>query len=191
MSAIVAYIVGIIFVFGFIKIAFNFFRAVFLRVRFYINLKKLCGEKGYTLCKKRKIFASFFCMTSKADFTVNTGKEHYSVRVITCFAHKRAYHFINEKCYIRFTRFGYVLPMSKAINKIRFFEKMKKMPPLKKTDDENIKQILLLNPSPMEVFQLEGNRMNKSLVRDGSEMYGWIVYSGLGFLKYLNSVSNS
>ena len=188
MSAIVAYIVGIVFALGFIKMSFDFFRAIFLRIRFYIKLKKLCSEKGYTLSKKRSIFASFLRMTSKADFIVDTVNERYSVRVITCFAHKRAYHFINEKFYVRFTRFGYVLPMSKAINKIRFFEKMKKMPPLKNSEDKNIKQVLLLNPSPMEVFQLEGNRMNKSLVRDGSEMYGWTVYSGLGFLKYLNAI---
>ena len=137
------------------------------------------------MTKKRGMFASFFCMTKKADFTVEAGGQNYSVRIITCFAHKRAYHFINERYYVSFTRFGYVLPMSKAINNIRFFEKLRRMPALVAEQSANTKQILLLNPSPVEVFQLEGNRMSKSLVVDGTQMYGRLVYGASGFLKML------
>ena len=136
--------------------------------------------------KNRGMFASFFRMTKKSDITVEALGVRYSVRFITCFAHKRAYHFINERYYVRFARFGYVLPMSKGINKIRFFEKLKKMPALEAEQSEHTKQILLLNPSPVEIFQLEDNRINKSLVTDGTEMYGWQVYGASGFLKMLN-----
>ena len=138
------------------------------------------------MVKKRGMFTSFFHMTKKADITIEAHSVHYYIRIITCFAHQRAYHFINERYYVRFARFGYVLPMSTGINKIRFFEKLKKMPALDTEQSENIKQILLLNPSPVEIFQLESNRLNKSLVTDGMEMYGWQVYSASGFLKMLN-----
>ncbi len=186
MSAAVAYLVGVILALWTVKILVNFIRAVVLRVRFYIRLKKLCSERGYEMVKKRGMFASLFRVTKKADITVEARGVHYSVRIITCFAHKRAYHFINERYYVSFARFGYVLPMSKGINKIRLFEKLKKMPALEAEQSENIKQILLLNPSPVEIFQLESNRLNKSLVTDGMEMYGWQVYSASGFLKMLN-----
>ncbi len=185
MSTVIAYIIEIILLLWVSKIIFNIVRAIVLRVRFYIKLEKLCGEKGYTLTKNRAMFASFFGMSKKADIILCVGGTRYSVRLLTCFAHKRAYHFINERCYIRFARFGYILPMSKNINKIRFFESIKKMPLLAEEQGGDIKQILLFNPSPAEVFQLEGNRMKKSLVRDGAEMYGWNVYSAKGFLDLL------
>ena len=188
MSAVVAYLAGIILVLLAAKILFDLIRAVVLRMRFYIRLKKFCAEQGYKMTKKRGIFASFFCMTKNADFTIEAREKFYSVRIITCFAHKMAYHFINERYYIRFTRFGYILPMSKSINKIRFCEKLKKMPELKVAESENIKQILLLNPSPVEIFQLESNRMKKSLVTDGTVMYGWQVYGASGFLKMLKEI---
>ena len=186
MSAVVAYLVGIILTIWTVKILINFIRAVVLRVRFYIGLKKLCKERGYEMVKKRGIFTSFFHMAKKADIEIEAHSVHYSIRIITCFAHKRAYHFINERYYVRFARFGYVLPMSTGINKIRFFEKLKKMPIVEAEQGKNIKKILLLNPSPIEVFQLESNRLNKSLVTDGMEMYDWKVYSASGFLKMLN-----
>ena len=186
MSAVIAYFVGIILALCAAKILFNFIRAVVLRVSFYKRIKKLCKDKGYEMTKKRGMFASFFRITKKADFTVEARGERYSVRLITCFAHKRAYHFINDRYYVQFARFGYILPMSRSINKIRFFEKLKKLPELNADEGENIKQILLLNPSPMEVFQLEGGRMKKSLVVDGAVMYGWQVYGAGGFLKMLN-----
>ena len=186
MSAVIAYLVGTVLTLCMTKILFNFIRAVVLRVSFYTRLKILCEDKGYEITKKRGIFASFFRITKNADFTVQARGERYSVRIITCFAHKRAYHFINDRYYVQFARFGYVLPMSSGINKIRFFEKLKKLPELNADEGENIKQILLLNPSPMEVFQLEGGRMKKSLVVDGAVMYGWQVYGAGGFLKMLN-----
>ncbi|MBQ7291942.1 MAG: hypothetical protein IJW76_09545 [Clostridia bacterium] len=185
MSAVIAYTVEIILLIWVAKIIFNFVRAIVLRVRFYIKLKNICAEKGYILTKNRALFASFFGISKKSDITVSTGSTRYSVRLLTCFAHKRAYHFINESYYIRFARFGYILPMSKNINKIHFFESIKKMPLLSREQDDDTRQILLLNPSPAEVFQLEGNRMKKSLVRDGAEMYGWNVYGAKGFLDFL------
>lgn len=188
MSAVVAYLVAAILVLFVVKMLFNFVRAVVLRVRFYIRLGKLCAERGYEMTKKRGMFASFFSMTKKADLAVRAHGQSYSVRLITCFAHKRAYHFINEQYYIRFARFGYVLPMSRSINKIRFFEKLKKMPALEAGQNGNVKQVLLLNPSPLEVFRLDENRMSKSLVVDGTNMYGWEVYGASGFLKMLREI---
>lgn len=188
MSAVIAYIIEIILLLWIAKIIFNFIRAIVLCVRFYVKFEKLCAEKGYIITKNRNLFASFFCVSKKADFILCAGSTRYSVRLLTCFAHKRAYHFINESCYIRFARFGYILPMSRNINKIRFFESIKKMPLLAREQSDVPKQILLLNPSPAEVFQLEGNRMKKSLVRDGAEMYGWNVYSAKGFLDLLEGI---
>ena len=187
MSAVIAYLFGIIFFLWFAKTIFNLVRAIVLRVSFYVKLKEICRVKGYAITLQRTPFASFFSMSKKSDLIVDTGGTRYSVRLLTCFAHKRAYHFINERYYVCFARFGYVLPMSKNINKIRFFESLKKLPKLSDERNENTKQILIFNPSPIEIYQLEDSRINKSLVTNGSEMYGWLVYGASGFLNLINS----
>jgi len=188
MAAVIAYIIEVVLLLWLTKILYNIIRAIVLRARFYIKLKNICDSKGYLLRKNRPLFASFFIMSKKADIFIEANGTYYFVRLLTCFAYRRAYHFINERRYIRFARFGYILPMTKNINKISFFETMKTMPAFTKERGENVKQILLFNPSPMEIFWLDEKRMNKALVWDGMEMYGWNVFGAKGFLDLLNEI---
>lgn len=169
-----------------LKGAYNWVRAIFLRLSFLIGLGRICRENGFELKKPRAAFASFFRYSPKPDIIVKTGDAEYLIRLITCRARKRIYHFADHEWFVRALRLMLLL-MSAPGESLTLFRKLKRLPPLdEKYLTPDSKVILLFNPSPIVItFTTHSNR--REIGADSADFDGWLIYSANGFKKLLKS----
>ncbi len=83
-----------------VKGLYNWIHAIILRLAMVQSIKKICKKRGFTLVKTRPIFASLFRFSPKPDMIVKTGGADYVLRVVTCRARKRIYHFVSHEWFV-------------------------------------------------------------------------------------------
>lgn len=171
-----------------LKGAYNWLRAIILRTSFIISLGRICREKGFELKKPRNIFASLFCLSPKPDITVKAGDAEYLIRLITCRARKRVYHFADHERFVRAMLLNLLLFTAQGEH-LTLFRRLKYLPPLDEkclTPDSRV--VLLFNPSPLSVTFNE-SPSRRELGTDGADFNGWLIYSAAGFKKLLGGSS--
>lgn len=185
------YIIVFLLVLLILKCIYNWVRLVILRTVFCINLKRVCKKRGYGLKMPRFIFASFFRYSKKPDAVIMTGGTDYLVRMITCRARKRNYHFVDHEWFVRSMKLYMLLPFLEA-EPIVLFRRAFYLPPLDEKylrDGESIKrQVLLFNPSPIDItFTTRENR--RAIGANGVDFDGWLICNGKGLIGELGRES--
>lgn len=186
---ILYYAVFFLFVLFILKGIYNWIHAIILRVMLYAKLGKICREKGYEIQKPRSIFASFFRLSSAPDVIIRTSDTEYLLRIITCRARKRVYHFVNHEWFVRAFRY-YVLSLAFHSGEPLTVTKIcKYLPPLDgKYIIPDCKQqvVLLFNPSPLEIsYTTRSNQ--REIGGNDSDFDGWLIYNAKGFAKLLTN----
>ena len=180
----VLYIIIFLLALFVLKAIYNILRAVILRIALYSRLSGICKKRGYELEKPRAIFASFFGYSKKPDIIIRTGETDYLVRIITCRARKRHYHFVSHEWFVRVFRY-YILSLAfHSGTPLTLFKTAKYLPPLNEKylapDGKNKRVILLFNPSPLEItFTSKSNR--REIGSNGTDFDGWTIYNGKAF----------
>ena len=184
------YALFFLFVLFVLKGLYNWIHAAILRVMLYAKLGRICREKGYELDKPRSIFASFFRLSARPDVVIRTPGVEYIVRIITCRARKRVYHFVNHEWFVRAFRY-YILSLAFHSGEPLTVTKIcKYLPPLEdkyiSRDAERRQQVVLLfNPSPLEItYTTRTNR--REIGSNGTDFDGWLIYNAKGFASLLS-----
>ena len=185
------YLIFFLFILFILKGIYNWIHAIILRVMLYAKLSKICREKGYEMKKPRFIFASFFRLSAKPDIVIRTPGTEYVVRIITCRARKRVYHFVNHEWFVRALRY-YILSLAfHSGTPLTLTKTCKYLPPL---DSEYISDgqqvVLLFNPSPLEITYT--TRTNQREIGTNSSVFdGWMIYNAKGFTSALTEDENN
>lgn len=172
-----------------LKGIYNWLHAIILRIMLYIELNRICRKKSFKIEKPRFIFASFFCYSKKPDILIQAGGTDYLVRIITCRARKRIYHFVSHEWFVRVFRY-YILTLAfHSGTPITLSKNCKHLPPLDEKylqPNGSKKQIVLMfNPSPLEItFSTRTNR--RMIAYNGADFDGWVIYNGKGFKQVLD-----
>lgn len=171
-----------------VKGIYNWLHAIILRIALYSKLHKVCKKRGYEIEKPRFIFASFFLYSSKPDIIIRSDSTEYLIRIITCRARKRIYHFVNHEWFVRLYRLYILLPF--LMEDIALFKRAKHLPLL---DEKYIQErgrkklvVLLFNPSPLEItYTTRTNR--REIGTNGTNFDGWVIYNGKAFAQALDN----
>ena len=166
------------------KAFYNIVRAVILRAALYIRLSKICKKHGYEISRKRPFPASFFGFSRRPDMVIKTASAEYIVRLITCRARKRHYHFVSHEWFVRAFKVYMLLPFLQG-DELTLFKHVKYIPPLDGEFTGLEKQVVLLfNPSPLEItFTARGSA--REIASNGSDFDGWLIYNARAFAKIL------
>ena len=191
MVRLISGIVEILLLAWLVKSIYNLIRALVLRSAFLKQLKKSCSVLGYHITRSNCFFSSFFGWLRKApDLVIENSERRYLIVFITCQARKRFYYFINDRYYIRSMKLYTWLPMAKKVTASSIFKTIKPVPQMDEAflggDDKNEHQILLFNPSPVQISHLDENGTRKMIDGNGSFIYKWTIYDATTFLNYLN-----
>lgn len=188
------YALFFLFVLFVLKGVYNWVHAIILRVMLYSKLGSICRKKGYELQKPRAIFASFFKLSSAPDVIIRTPDTEYLLRIITCRARKRVYHFVNHEWFVRALRY-YVLSLAfHSGEPLTVTKTSKYLPPLDgkyiSSDTDRKQQVVLLfNPSPLEItYTTRSNQ--REIGGNDSDFDGWLIYNAKGFEKLLSDAEN-
>lgn len=188
------YALFFLFVLFLLKGVYNWVHAAVLRVMLYSKLGAICRKKGYELQKPRFVFASFFRLSSEPDVIIRTPETEYLLRIITCRARKRVYHFVNHEWFVRAFRY-YVLSLAFHSGEPLTVTKIcKYLPPLDgkyiSSDIDRRQQVVLLfNPSPLEItYTTKSNQ--REIGSNNSDFDGWLIYNAKGFEKLLSDAEN-
>ena len=189
---ILYYLLFILLALFIVKGIYNWIHAIILRIVLYIELDRICKKKGYKIEKPRFIFASFFCYSKNPDIIIRAGGIEYLVRIITCRARKRIYHFVNHEWFVRAFRY-YILSLAfHSGTPVTLSKICKHLPPLDEKylqPNGNKKQVVLLfNPSPLEIT-LTTRTNRREIGSNGTDFDGWVIYNGQGFKQELGSIS--
>lgn len=169
-----------------IKWIYNCLRAIVLRIILYIKLAKVCKNKGYIMEKTRFILASFFKYSPKPDIIIRANDIDYIVRVITCRARKRIYHFVNHEWFVRVFRY-YILTLAfHSGTPVTLSKSCKHLPPIDEKylqhDGRKKQVVLLFNPSPLDItFTTRANR--REIGTNGADFDGWVIYNAREFVQ--------
>ena len=173
------------------KAIYNWIHALILRAVLYLKLLIICKRRGFKMKTPRFFFSSFFLMSKKPDILIKTGDTNYLIRIITCRARKRAYHFVNHEWFVRVFRLYMLLPFMNA-EEMAPFKHAFRLPPLDEkylsqgaeNEDAKPQVVLLFNPSPLEItFTSCSNR--REIGTNGSSFDGWLIYNGKAFAELL------
>ncbi len=167
-----------------LKAIYNRIRATVLRALLYMKLKKICKKRGFEFTAPRFIFASFFRLSTKPDIVIKTPDEDLIVRIITCFARKRTYHFVNHEWFVRVFKYFLLSLAFHSGEPLTLSRRVLRLPP---TDEEFLRpdgrkkqEILLFSPSPLEItFNTSSNR--REIASNGTDFEAWLVFNGKGF----------
>lgn len=177
-----------------IKSIFNWLRTIYHRTKLYVNLGKLCRKNTYEMQNVRLPIATLFTYSSKPDIIIKTDDTEYIIRLITCRARKRIYHFANHEFFARAMRVTFMQRFATNPTTYTLFKHFKHLPPLDEkylTDGDLKKQVVLLfNPSPLEIsYTSKGSK--KEIGGNGSNFDGWMIYNAKGFIKLLTPIERS
>lgn len=167
-----------------LKGIYNWLHAIILRIALYIRLTGICRKKNFRIKTPRFIFASFFRYSSKPDIIIETESVDYLVRIITCRARKRIYHFVSHEWFVRMFRY-YILSLPfHSGTPVTLSKCCRRLPPIdeKYTGPDGRKKqvVLLFNPSPLEITCKMGpNR--REICSNGTDFGGWLIYNGKAF----------
>ena len=191
---ILFYAVFFLFVLFVLKGIYNWVRAIILRFMLYAKLGRISRENGYTIETPRFILASFFKLSAKPDVIIRTSDTEYIVRIITCRARKRIYHFANHEWFVRAFRY-YILSLAFHSGEPLTVTKIcKYLPPLGEeyiSCGELRRQVVLLfNPSPLEITYTTRTNQ-REIGTNGSDFDGWMIYNAKGFTNALTSKENT
>lgn len=187
---ILYYLLLILLALFIVKGIYNWLHAIILRIMLCIKLDKICKKKGYKIEKPRFIFASFFCYSKNPDIIIRADSTDYLVRIITCRARKRIYHFVNHEWFVRVFRY-YILTLAfHSGTPVTLSKSCKYLPPIDKTylvaDGRNKQVVLLFNPSPLEITYTTRTN-HREIGGNGTVFDGWTIYNGKGFVQELNN----
>ena len=178
-----------LFILFILKGIYNWVHAIILRISMYAKLGKICHEKDFEIIKPRNMFASMFRFSSKPDIVIRTDGTEYLIRLITCRARKRVYHFVNHEWFVRAFRY-YILTLAfHSGTPFTLTKRCKYLPPLDEKyisaeSDRKHQIVLLFNPSPLEItYTTKTNR--REIGGNGSFFDGWLIYNANAFAKHL------
>lgn len=168
---------------------YNIFRALSMRAALYIRLNKICKAKGFKIQKMRHFLAPFFRYSNKPDITLSTPDTDYLLRIITCRARKRTYHFVNHEWYVRAFKLYLLVPFMSSESLV-LSKHAGHLPPLDEKflhpDGRKKQVVLLFNPSPTDITFNSSNR--REIGSNGTDFDGWLIYNGKAFAQLLNSM---
>ena len=165
----------------------RFLRAVLSRISFMIKVKIAVNMKKGKVKFLRVPFASFFVNNGKSDVYIDVCGEEYSLNFFPGNPLNRKVSIHDNDCVYTVRRnvqalFGRGVRgrCELIINKAD--AKMKKRR-LKVNMSENKNTILLISPSPYEIYVYEGNQYR--LTGNGESFHGLTVYTSNGFIEFL------
>ncbi len=177
---IIYYIIYFLLAVWIFKGIYNFLRAIIMRIILYIRLTKICKKRGYELIFPRFIFASFLRTSRKPDIIIMTPETDFFVRIMTCRARLRVYHFVNHEWFVRVAKTALLLPFLQG--EVTLHRHVGHMPPLE-AEGARARTVLLFNPAPLSVTFAAGNR--RELASNGTDFEGWTTFNGKGFAEFL------
>lgn len=187
------YLILILFILAVLKGIYNGIHAVILRASFYVKLGKIGRKKGCDIEKPRCMPASFFGYSRRPDIIVRTADTEYLVRIITCRARKRIYHFVDHEWFVRAFRLYLLMPFLSG-ESYTILKRCKHLPPLDgsyiNAGERRQQVVLLFNPSPLDItYTTRSNR--REIGSNGADFDGWLIYNSKGFLKLLEDIENT
>lgn len=172
-----------------VKGVYNWLHAIILRISLYIKLEKICKRHGFIMERPRFIFASFFRYSKRPDIVIKANGVDYIVRIITCRARKRIYHFVSHEWFVRAFKVYMLLPFMNSEDMV-LFKRAKYIPPVDEKylkDVKNKKQVVLLfNPSPLDIT-FTSRQSRRQIGSNGADFDGWLIYNGRAFAELLDN----
>ena len=176
-------ILGILF----IPFIVNFLRAVLSRISFLVKMKRAINRKKGKVKFLRVPFASFFINNGKADAYVNVCGEEYALKFFPGNPiSKKVYIHDNDCAYTarrnaqalfgRGVRGRCDLVINKADSKMKKYR-------LKVNTLGSKNTVLLISPSPYEIYVYEGNQYR--MTGNGERFHDMTIYTSNGFLNFL------
>lgn len=167
-----------------VSIPFDFIliRFIVKRLRLAIQINKLCTVYGYRLYISSLCWMLGLNNTGKSDFTVETDRHIYSVRMIPTFLKRRIYTFHSTTRYtlsdiFPFPRLSYRRNLAdKKLHDVNYTS-------LTAAEGKDIVPVMLFNPAPMNVSYLDGTTERQA--GDGDKIFGITIFGASGFVKHL------
>ena len=196
---VIGLLIDTLFIFWLLKGIYNWIRALITRGSLYRKLSKLCRNNGYELEKPRSPLASFFRFSKNPDVILRTTDREYLIRLVTCRARKRFWHFVSPEYAVRYMRFYFAAFGASKTTGLRAFERYFHLPPfdedyMKETYTKNgetvqKQQILLFDPQPIRITCVQGGNSSVNAA-SGTEFDGWLIYNAKGFSELLKKTFN-
>ena len=158
---------------GIVCFCFPYIRCFFKRLSLLSKIKNSCREKGYCLQGTHPFWFLGGKRGKRCDCTIETAEEVLAIKLFGMSRRKRVLVFTEKKEY--FTRFlvGVLLLIRES-----FDSKEKQLPEYDfvqvgkaVSSDKKLRQILLVNPVPMEML-MQAENAKETILSPGDEVYG-------------------
>ena len=163
-------------------------RAIRIRAKLMRQIKNVCKQSNCTLKIRRNCFFSLFHKGKQFDFSVETHKRTYLVKLITCFSKIKIYHFVDEENYVTYFKSFIALPMAEKFSESVHWSSYHRFPRLQKTQEDHITHVLLFNPVPNTITYADEKGLTQ-VAGNGTMIGDLQIFNGKGFCAMLNDLS--
>ena len=161
-------------------------RRLVKRYRFMRRLDKYCNKNGLRIYRYRNSLTSLYRPGGESDFAVETRDTVYECMFFPAPRRLSILRFDKpgEVCVVTGivrNRFKEVLGLNEPRVRVKPFGFESKT----KSTTKKVKKVVLLNPVPYELYYFDKNDGKTVQGGSGTEFYGYVAYSGSGFINTL------
>lgn len=172
-------LIWIALIYVLLVLVFRVVCAVVKRMRLIASLKHICVEKGWQYRQNRAPLASFFAFSSVPDIEIEAHDTLYCIRLFTCINRHWFLHFPKEnvvlytKRYMRLYSRGRGPKIAATVEERVSIKKMRLLPQIKLPETSKaVERILLFNPAPKEISNVNASRTAAEIRGNGDELFG-------------------
>ena len=163
---------------------FRTVKAIIGRKRLIKQIKKICRERKHRLTLHRSPIASIFRLSKKTDLSVETHERVYHVKLFSCLARKKIYHFVDRNSYVTYLKVYFALPFAAKASESLLFSTFHRFMAEVPSDGEKESFVLLFNPVPNDVTYIDETGMRR-VAGNGSFIDSMLVCNAKGFCELI------